>query len=235
MTYSSFFNKFPKIQYDINNNLYSNYETVTDIFLRIGVIQKVIGNISSYYVYELDDGDTPEILAEQVYGDAGAYWMILYANNMYDPQFDWVMSYDVFNQYIINKYGSIETAKTTIHHYEKVITRTLQPDNVTWEKRIVVNEEPLTDNNLDVPYEYYANGDYALAVTQYVETIDFSETGQTLTQISKGEAIYCYDYEYDLNEQKRLVKVIKKEYYLQILNELDDLTKKTIPYMRSVR
>jgi hypothetical protein len=222
MIYTSFFNQFPKIKY--------GYETTTDIFIRIAVVHKTINNTASYYVYEVDDGDTPEILAEQVYGDAGANWMILYANYMFDPQFDWVLPYDAFNQFIISKYGSIEAAMSKVHHYEKVITRTLEPDNVSYETRFVVNETTLTQNDLAVPYDYYEGLIDPLARDQYVET--FNIFGKTLTQISRGEAIDCYKYEQDLNEQKRLIKVIKSEYYLQILGELRKLTNYSEPYAR---
>lgn len=227
MPYTSFLNQFPKIKYDISNSLYpESHETVTNIFIRIGIIKSVLNNISSYNVYEIDDGDTPDTLAQQVYNDAGAHWIILYANDMFDPQYDWPLPYDAFQSYIIEKYGSVETALTTVHHHEKVITRTLMPDNIVTETRFVVDAAQLTQNDLDVPYDVY----FDLANTQSVET--FNIDGKTLTQVTKGETIYCYDYENELNEKKRTIKVIKADYYPRIMDELRTLTGTNIPNRR---
>lgn len=234
LTYSQFLGKFPTVKFNVNPDGYPQYENVTNIFFRIGLIRDVLTNISSYYVYELGDGDTPESLAEQVYGDAGAHWMILYANEMFDPQFDWPMSYEAFKNYIVEKYGSLEWAKTNIHHYEMRIVKTVEPDRVTSETRFVVDRTHLTDQDLDVPYDYYQGGNNALSFTQTVETFNFD--GKTITQVTDGEAISYYDWENQINEKKRLVKVIKAEYYAQVMNELKNLTDPyTIGYRRTVR
>jgi len=231
--YTPFLDKFPKIQFDINQTGYPQFETVTSIFFRIGVLQDVVKNIASYYVYEIDDGDTPESLAEKVYGDSGAHWVILYANNMFDPQFDWPLGYDAFKNYIIDKYGSVQWAQTNNHHYEMVITRTLQPDNIVTETRFAVNDTKLTQNELDVTFDYYeGNGNNALSRVQTVETFNIFD--KTLTQVTRGEAITYYDYEDKINEDKRLIKVIKAEYYPQIMRELTNITN-TQGYTRTVK
>ena len=42
---------------------------------------------------EIDDGETPEVVAEKIYGDAGAAWVVLLANSIIDPQFEWPLNY----------------------------------------------------------------------------------------------------------------------------------------------
>lgn len=237
ITYNSYFNKLPKIKYDITQNRVDpQYETVTNIFFRVRVIREVLNNISSYFVVAVEDGETPEIIAEKVYNDAGAGWIITVANQIIDPQFEWPLDYASFNKYLINKYGSIENAETQIHHYDMVITRELQPDNVISEHRYVVNKEKLTDNNLNVPYNYYTihgSDPGSLANVQEVNTYNIE--GKTVVETIKGEAISCYDYEHDLNEGRRLIKCIKKEYYLQIMDEFTELTKSQPKFRRVVR
>jgi hypothetical protein len=34
-----------------------------------------------------------------------------------DPRFDVPLKYDEFNQFLVEKYGSVETAMSQIHHY----------------------------------------------------------------------------------------------------------------------
>lgn len=227
----SFFDKFPKLAYDINRSGYSNFESVTNIFFRIGIIKKVLSTTTSYYYYEVQDGDTPEIIAENAYGDPGAYWIILYANDIVDPQFDWPLDHRSFYKYIVGKYGSIPNAKTTIHHYEKVIERTNPVYNLTTETRFVVNYTKLTDNTLDVPYDYY-EGDGAMAETQTVNTYNIDDT--TIHEIIHRNAVSNYDYELAKNDSKRLIKVIKSEYYNQIVSEFGKLTENNPTYMRKI-
>ena len=213
-----FLDAFPKVLYDIEKRQYSNYESVTNLLFRFSIIKSVLNNISAYYYYIIKDSDTPEILAEATYNDSEAYWIILYANDIYDPQYDWPMNDRVFGKYIIGKYGSIANAKTTIHHYEKVITREESLSGIITENRFVVNYDKLTTNTPDVPYDYYLN----LPAIQSVETINMN--GQTVTEIIRRDSISNYDYELQQNENKRTVKIIKPEYYGQIMNEFNNLT-----------
>lgn len=156
INYMSYFDKLPKIKYDVNHSLVNQkYETVTNIFFRLRFIQEVINNIDSYFVAEIEDGETPEIIAEKVYGDAGAAWMITVANNIIDPQWEWPLTYDQFNKYVSGKYTTMENAKVSIHHYEMVVTRRLMPDDITTERRYRIDKEKLTDNNLTVPHNYF--------------------------------------------------------------------------------
>ena len=223
-----FFDKFPRIAYDINKSGYTNFETITNIFFRIGVVRDALSDATSYYVYDIQDDDTPEIVAENVYGDAGAYWIILYANDIVDPQYDWPLNHHAFYNYIVDKYGSVANAKTTIHHYEKVIDRTNSAYNLTTETRFWVNGNSVTNNNLTVPYDTYNN--LSLVQTVYVHNIG----GTTIQEVSHGEAISCYDYEVQQNDNKRRIKVIKADYYSRIMSEFDKLTAKPVSYVRRV-
>lgn len=303
MPYQPFFDKFPKIKYDINKNLYSRYEEVTNIFFRIGVVSNVLNNISSYYVFELENGDTPENAADKIYGDPGAGWMILYANRMMDPQWDWPLDNQQFKKYIIDKYGSIENAKTTIHHYDMVIRRTNSATGVTTETRFKVDDKtygprlfkilvwPENSNYLigeeaftgvsTQNYEFYGNvtawyssnsivqvsntvgriavGDVLVGnTTGLLGTVEaivdghiphdvyqslpevqevevFNVDGKTITQVTEREAVSNFDYEDALNDSKRTIKVIKREYYQQIMDEFTKLTNTKAAYLRRLK
>ena len=227
-----FFDQFPSIIYDIDGNVISKYDNVTNIFFRLQVVQSVLNNISSYYLHVVSDSETPEIIAEAVYGDPEAHWIILLANNIVDAQYDWPLNPTSFGSYITKKYGSIANAKLQIHHYEKVIRRELDGDVVS-ETRFQINKEKLTDNDMDVPYDYY-EGDGSLPETQSVETIDMGN-GQTVVEIIYRDAITYYDYEESLNEAKRQIKIIKPEYYPLIITEFNELTgNKRAPYIRKL-
>jgi hypothetical protein len=226
---SKYFDKIPKILYDIDGKQLTTYQNVTNVFFRVRIIRNVLENISAYYEYLVKDDDTPEILAEKVYGDPEAHWIVLMANQIVDAQYDWPLNSDDFNKYIINKYGSIQNSKTTIHHYEKVITRQNSIAGSITETRFVVNQDQLTVNDMTVPYDTYNS----LPETQEVDEYNLGDQ-ETVEQIIRRDAISCYDYEDQINENRRAIKIIKPEYYAQIIREFDTLTKikDRVPYLR---
>ncbi|NDB58932.1 hypothetical protein EB001_10825 [bacterium] len=227
---STFLDTFPKIQYDIVKAKQSNYQIITNILFRIGIIKDILSNISAYYNLSIIDGETPEIIASKIYGNPEAYWMILYANDIHDPQYDWPMTSTVFKKYLESKYGTVNAAQTGIHHHEKVIIKTESLSGIKSEWRSVINYDKLTENDMGIPYDYYLSPAFANSVVDIV-----SVNGQTVTQVTTVEAISYYDYEERENEKKRDIKIIKVEYYRQILTELAKLTGDRLnPYLRNL-
>lgn len=299
-----FLDKFPKVPYDITRGQYTNFDNVTDLTFRFSIIKEVLDNISAYYEYAIKEDETPEILADRVYGNPEAYWIILYANDIYDPQYDWPMNQDTFEKYIIGKYGSIAAAKSTIHHYEKIIARQAGNSETVYIDRQTVSYN--SSSNLvctianptanatnsyvgqnvvqfrslaarDTVFEGYitsidlANSTLTLALSSgklqnqidlrdatssLVNTFgivasnnqEYSEfylnlpqqpqyvsytlnNKQVVEAISRNE-VSCYDYELEQNEKKRLIKVIKKEYYGQIMNEFAQIAKTDPSFLR---
>lgn len=210
-----FFGYFPKTTYDINNVRKAPagpHETITDIFFRVAFIKKVINNISSYYVYDVQDGETPEILAERVYGDRGAGWVILYANNITDGQFEWPLPYEAFNKMIIDRYGSVEDAQSVIHHTEMTITRTNQYGDSHSDTYII--------DESDLP---------GIENTQ-----SYTLGNLIITETKTGQQISNYDWELKENDKRRSIKIIKAEYYAQIQTEFKNLSGFDQSYLRRV-
>ena len=225
---AKFFDTFPLLSYSITSGNAKEFQLVTNIFFRLSIIKEVLNNITAYYEYIITDNDRPEILAEKIYGNPEAHWIILYANDMLDPQYDWPLNSRDFDNYIINKYGSIANSKNTVHHYEKVVTRTENLSGVSTQYRYVIDFEPKANNNIQVPYDYYEN----LAETQSVETFDIY--GKTITEVTFRNIVTVYDHEVEMNEKKRLIKIIKPEYYPRIMSEMRDLTGSQQAFIRGL-
>jgi hypothetical protein len=140
---------FPKIPYDVNNSFYfKNYSIATNILLRFGFVKDLLDKGGTYYDYVITDDERPDTLADKIYGDPQAHWAILVANNMLNPNYDWPLNDNNFNNYIIGKYGSIANAKTTIHHYEKVVSRTEETTGINSIFRYVVDYDIKTQTNI---------------------------------------------------------------------------------------
>jgi hypothetical protein len=258
---STYFDKFPLIPYQISGVKYSRFQNIRNLLFRTSIIREALTNSSAYMRYIIQDGDTPEILASKIYGDSQAHWMILYANDMLDAQYDWPLTSSVFPKYIADKYRSMAkedlgleripedyeviswtqdlTNDASVHHYEKVVIRENQAEQITEETRFKINktkltDDALTDNGINIPHDYY-EGPGSLAAIQDVTPTNLTIDGQTIIETVYGNKVTYYDYEDELNEAKRTIRIIKKEYYNQLNTEFGVLTNKNVPvFLRRV-
>ena len=107
-----YFSNFPLIIYDSVGN--GNFKIVTNLMKRVAMRTKVRTNTLLFDTYDIKEGETPEILADKLYGDSTLHWIILYVNNITDRYHQWPMSSGQFNDFIADKYSNIDA----VHHYE---------------------------------------------------------------------------------------------------------------------
>ena len=118
---ANYFKNIPKIKYDIFGTEPNTYTDVTNITKRLRFKPKVIEDITEYYTYRVKDGERPDIISYQKYGTVGYAYLLMLINDIQDPLFDWPLSTQQFEQYIANKYGSVESAQTTTKYYYQTI------------------------------------------------------------------------------------------------------------------
>lgn len=184
-----YFDTLPKI---INIDSTGNSKVMTNLLARASVIPQILKDPLVYYSYDIQEGDTPEIIAHKYYGDSYRYWIVLFANELLDPQWDWPMTYSVFEQYLADKYPSTNVY-SEIEYYEKVIT---QYD---------VNTQTTTVNKVRIDEDTY-NG---LPVTQ---TATYTLPTGPVTITTTRNAVSIYDYELEQNEAKRNIKILNSNY-----------------------
>lgn len=192
---SSYFKNFPKIRYF---NVLS-----TNITLRTAFIERLKLNSSIFYPYVVREGVTPDVLATAYYGSPQYDWLIFLANNIIDPISQWPKTYVQFENYIRKKYGSIEEARSTILFYRK------NPDvsYINYDGSGFTNtpsnggERTLTNTDVRITPESYA----------------------LINDQINYYPVYAYDYEEELNEQKRNIVLIGEQFRDSITNELESL------------
>ena len=194
-----YFETLPKIIVQDSNGVNS---IVTNLLARCSVIPNILKNPMVFYKYDIQEGDTPEIVAHKYYDDSYRYWVVLFANQILDPQWGWPLTSREFESYIADKYPQIDT-KGTIHHYEKTITQFDNGTNTTTVSTVVIGED-----------------EYNTIITG-TKTYDLP-TG-TVTVTIEVSAVSVYDYEVRTNEEKRSINILNKRYVNQLEKELKDL------------
>jgi hypothetical protein len=214
---AKYFNYFPKTFYS-SNNASTGLDSVTNIIARFGFEQSLKNNSSAFYKYQIQESDTPEIIAHKYYGNAERHWIVLLFNDIIDPQFDWPLKYDVLIDFVDAKYTANGAANTTVQSglawamstnnvqaYYKIVTKT-DIDNVTLIEKIQVDANT------------YAN----VATSSTTITL---QSGDAITQtITKSKKTY-YDYEMEENESKREITLIKNDFVKEIEKEFKKVIK----------
>ena len=106
MTTETYFKNFNTIQYGNNS--------VVDITERVVVLNNVEKNPYVYYPLEITDGARSDQIADASYNDPYSSWVLYLSNDIVDPYYEWYLTQDQFNNFIITKYGSIENAMNKI-------------------------------------------------------------------------------------------------------------------------
>ena len=117
-----YFNKFPDIIYDPDRD--GQFQICKNILRRVAVREKVRTNTLLYDTYDVKEGESPESLADRLYGNTELHWVVLMVNNITDRYHDWPLSTPQFLDMIDEKYDNVDA----IHHYE--ITQSSGSDKV---------------------------------------------------------------------------------------------------------
>jgi hypothetical protein len=215
---AKYFNFFPKTLYSVetkNNAL----EIVTNITSRFAFESSLKDNSAAFYPYDIKDSDTPEIIASKFYGNPERHWIILLFNDIIDPQWDWPLEDRTFNEFVDTKYSSPQYANTAnssisglsfaknvnnTKSYFKIIT------TKTYEKTTIEKIE--VD---DVTYN---------TITQSTNSYTLENNTSITVAVTKERQSF-YDYELELNESKRSIKLLKSEFVPVIEKEFKRVIK----------
>lgn len=126
------FDKLETITY--NNKLSKN------IMTRAAYVRQVISKYKIFYKYQIDDGERPDTIAHDYYGDARYDWLVCITNNIFSIPSDWPKTYDGMLAYLQEKYGQVNQLMSTIDHYEYTGVN---------KERITYTLSPITYNNME--------------------------------------------------------------------------------------
>ena len=204
-----YFDTFPLV---VASDYKNNAILLTNLMARVEIIPSLLRNPLLFYSYDLKESDRPDILSHKYYDDSNKYWMILYANEIMDPLYDWPLTSQQFDAYLKNKYSEaaggdafvLTYTTSTVQEYRKTITTYDSTSLETTSKTVVVD---LTTYN---------------SITTGSITQTFS-SGASVTRTISKTPVSIYDYEIELNEAKQNIKLINSSYSNQLENDLKTL------------
>lgn len=207
-----FFEKYPKVLYSFDD--FSSVIQTTNILTRVKFNNSIKNNPLLYLEYYIQDMDTPEIISAKIYGTPHKHWIIMMMNDIYDYQYDWVMSYNDFTQYVDNKYmefapinkqgEGLSWAKSSIKSYYKIESTRLSNGKIKDREYEITKEE----------YDDLPDKQMREITLEDGTKVQFSTTKKYKT---------FFAYEQEKNEKRRTIKLIKPEFVSAIESEVGAL------------
>lgn len=109
-----YFKNFPNILYEFKIAGKDTITVVKDITRNIRFRRDVLANVTVFDEYDIVDSETPEHIAEKVYGNPEYHWIVMLANERYHHINDFPLSTRDLETYINATY----TQPYATHHYE---------------------------------------------------------------------------------------------------------------------
>lgn len=81
---------------------------------RVSMPRLEVNNKQAFYTYVMPQGERPDNLSYNYYNNPDYVWLIGLTNQIIDPYYDFPLSDDDLNTYVINTYGGISQAQNTI-------------------------------------------------------------------------------------------------------------------------
>jgi hypothetical protein len=197
---ASYFRQVPKFDYVSRNadekNI-SDYIEVKNLFKRGKLREDIFGNLSFFTKYSIIGDERPDNVAYDAYGEETLDWVVLLSNNILNIQTEWPMTQQVFDRFVLSKYGDYNTLYNGVHHYES-------REILNYIGNIVIPKGLEVDENYSVSY------------------YDFS-TEQDVTVTNIAQPVTNYEYENKIQEEKRNIFILKPLYLNVVFNDIEDI------------
>ena len=196
---SKYFSQLPDFEYvsRLPDAKISDYIQVKNLFKKGKLREDIFQSIAIFEKYPIRGDDRPDNVAFDFYGDSNLDWLVLACNNVINIQSEWPLRQTDFDRYMLEKYGDYDTLFNGAHHYE---TTEIKDGN-----GIVVMPAGLrTDSTFAFSY-----------------TDSRSDTLFNLSNIAK--AVTNYEYESQLEDDKRNIFLLKSRYLNIIRDDLEEM------------
>lgn len=200
---ASYFRQIPNFDYvsRLPYSKISDYIQVKNLFKKGKLRDDIFQNLSFFEKYKIIGDERPDNVAYKVYNDSTLDWVVLLSNNIVNIQSEWPLTQQCFDEYLLTKYGSYETLYET-HHYETTEVTNSQGVKIIAAGLQVPSPFPISY------YDYYQD-----------RQVDITDISVPVTN---------YDYEVNLENDKRNIYVLKPTYLNIVMNDMGDI----MPYKK---
>lgn len=186
----TYFSNFPTIDY--------NGKKIRDITKRTIAIDSIKNNGVPMQAFQLNENERSDFLAAALFQRPEFDYIFFLINDIVDPYHEWYLPQDLFDQFVINKYGGESLSVRYYYYYDRY--------------------QRILDTSFKVTFEKYINfttGERALF--EGVESTKTIITPATYDALSASEqtaytAVTNRDYEAEENAKRKYLNGVLPEY-----------------------
>lgn len=166
----SYFRELPDLEYEspfATRISSSSYVQAKNIFRRMKIRDDLQNVFTLFNKYEIEEGERPDTIAEDLYGKSDLDWVVLISANIINVRDQWPLSSKDLYEYTVSKYGLENIYK--VHHYETKEVKD-SDGNLILSKGLVVDED-FSIGGISNITNRISNYDYEIKENQKKETI----------------------------------------------------------------
>lgn len=142
-----YFKELPDLEYRSPFSTYRNsvndYVKCKNLFKRLKLRDDVYNNVTNFDKYIISEGERPDQVALNYYGDDTLDYVILIVNNISNLRNEWPLSGEYFYNFLERKYPQ-PGRLSEIHHYETLEVRDSQD-------KLILPSGKWVDSNFTIP------------------------------------------------------------------------------------
>ena len=97
------FKRMPDVAYNYSNSITDpQFFIVKNLWRRNEVLDKYLTSLTLFDTYVIQDGETPETISYNYYGDVFFGWTIFFVNEKSNYHRDWPMDAGTLKEYVYN-------------------------------------------------------------------------------------------------------------------------------------
>jgi len=208
----------------------SDYVPVKNLFKRAKLRPDIEGNLAYFQNYTIIGDERPDNVAYKFYDDSTLDWLILLSNNIVNIQTEWPLPQRAFDEYLLEKYRT----QDAYIKYFKLLGANVSPSEVP-----VISEEEAyhilyngihhyetkevrnNSGTIIVPAGIRVPKDYKVSFFDY-------NLDRYVDVLNVAQEVTNYQYEEELQNNKRTILVLKSEYLRLVFDDIERL----MPYKK---
>ena len=235
---AKYFSNFPEIQYQLEDG---RVVYIKDFFRKSKIEQEAVNSIVEYNLYNIQEGDRPDITATKIYGNPDLHWTFFLVNDI-ENYYDWYKDQQTFERYIDKKYPgqyAIASSSTDIvarkSNTSDVTNKFLLGEKVTSvssegriievmpeKNRVAIEGGSFVANEL-ITGKVSTKSFTPTSVINHKDGVSYYKNGNLRRnqEASGYTSVSLYDDEYEKNEAKRKIKIISPSIIANVVRRFE--------------
>ena len=195
---ANYFKRLPNIKYQDLLELDSPEikSDAKNIFRRAKLREDILSETTFFENYLIIGDERPDNVADRIYDDPDLDWVVLITNNIVNLQDEWPMPVNVYNDYLLEKYGTYEELYKVDHYESKTVKDSAGVVILPRGLRVLQNQRV---NYFDPNLETH---------------VTIEDCSSPVTNYMKEERI---------QEQKRSIRILKSRYLNIVFQDIEEI------------